>query len=63
MHKICVNLYRRGHKIEIPFLTKWDFFFLKTQVLIQKMALSLSLKKIDIRYGTENTSGKKRKTF
>jgi hypothetical protein len=27
------------------------------------MALSLSLWKIDIHYGTENTSGKKRKTF
>lgn len=27
------------------------------------MALSLSLQKIDTHYGTENTSGKKRKTL
>jgi hypothetical protein len=38
------------------------FFIFETQTLIE-MALSLSLQKMDTRYGTKNTSRKKRKTL
>ncbi len=45
------------------YFPRYFFLPLKLALFNRNGFIYLSLQKIDFRYGTENTSGKKRKTF